>query len=147
MVGDLRSCAGQRATRTPIGFVAGISARVLSFFVLLLAARFVGLGSDQLHWTVAFAAFAAVGALTVIPIFNAPGISEGLYIAAFNQAAGGGAADEVAAAVFVYRIMTWLLPIPFGGIAFTRWRDKVRASGKTELLDAFDSPDGPPDAD
>ena len=42
--------------------------------------------------------------------------------------------------MFVFRILTWLLPIPFGGFAFTRWRDKVRASGKVEILDAFDDP-------
>ena len=76
----------------------------------------------------------------MIPIFNAPGISEAILIATFNTAAGGGATDEVAAAVFVFRILTWLLPIPFGGFAFTRWRDKVRASGKNEILDAFDDP-------
>ena len=33
--------------------------------------------------------------------------------------------DQVAAAVFVYRILIWLLPIPFGGVAFTRWREEV----------------------
>jgi len=128
-------------TRTHIGFAAGTTARVLAFLVLLLAVRFVGIGSDQMDWTIAFAAFSAVTAITVIPIFNAPGISEAILIAAFNAAAGGGAADQVAAAVFVFRILTWLLPIPFGGIAFTRWRDKVRAAGRTELLDAFDEPD------
>lgn len=125
-------------TRTPVGFVAGITARILAFFVLLLALRFIGIGSDQLNWTVAFAAFAVADVLTVIPIFNAPGISEAILIGTFNAAAGGGATDEVAAAVFVFRILTWLLPIPFGGFAFTRWRDKVKASGKVEILDAFD---------
>jgi hypothetical protein len=47
--------------------------------------------------------------------------------------------------VFVYRILTWLTPIPFGGLAFTRWRDEVRATGKTELLDAFDDSDAAPE--
>ena len=127
--------------RTLLGLAAGLAARIMSFVVLLLAVRFIGLGPDQLHWTLAFGAFAVVNALTVIPIFNAPGISEAIFISAFNEAAGGGNADEVAAAVFVFRILTWLLPIPFGGFVFTRWRDAVRAAGKTELLDAFDDPD------
>lgn len=132
--------------QTPIGTVAGVTARIASFLVLLLALRFVGIDDGQLHWTIAFAAFAAAMALTVIPIFNMPGIAEAILIATFNAAAGGDAADQVAAAVFVYRILTWLTPIPFGGIAFTRWRDQIRLTGKTELLDAFDDTDPTPDA-
>lgn len=124
--------------RSLLGVTAGVTARLLAFAVLLLAIRFVGIGSDQLHWSEAFGAFAIVMVLTVIPIFNMPGISEAILIGVFNAAAGGGAADQVAAAVFVYRILTWLLPIPFGGFAFNRWRDQVRAAGETDLLDAFD---------
>jgi uncharacterized membrane protein YbhN (UPF0104 family) len=131
--------------QTAIGTIAGVTARVASFLVLFLALRFVGITTDQLHWTVAFAAFAVTMAITVIPIFNMPGIAEAVLIATFNAAAGGGAADQVAAAVFVYRILTWLTPIPFGGLAFTRWRNEMRASGKTELLDAFDDPDASPE--
>jgi uncharacterized membrane protein YbhN (UPF0104 family) len=118
----------------------------LAFGVLLLAIRFVGIDSSQLPWSVAFAAYAVAAALTVIPIFNMPGISEAILIATFNAAAGGGAADQIAAAVFVYRILTWLMPIPIGGIAFTRWRDKVRVSGDADLLDAFDKSENAPDA-
>lgn len=131
--------------RTPIGVAVAVLARVASFLVLLLAIRFVGIGSDQLDWTVAFAAFAVVMAITVIPIFSLPGLTEAILIGTFNAAAGGGVADQITAAVFVYRILTWLLPIPFGGFAFTRWRDQVRAEGKTELLDAFDTPEATPE--
>ena len=124
-----------------LGVTVGIIARVASFMVLLLALRFVEIGSDKIHWTEAFAAFAVAMAITVIPIFGMPGIFEAVMISSLNAAAGGGAADEIAAAVFVFRILTWLLPIPFGGIAFTGWRNKVRATGKTDLLDAFDDAD------
>ena len=130
--------------RSLMGASIGVVARIAAFAVLLLALRFVGIGSDQLHWTVAFGAYAFVIALSVIPFLALPGISEAILIGTFNAVAGGGAADQVAAAVFVYRILTWLLPIPFGGFAFTRWRDRARAEGKTELLDAFDDPDAAP---
>ena len=132
--------------RTPLGFIAGVTARAASFLVLLLAVRFIGLGADEIDWTVAFAAFAASMALTVIPIFNMPGIAEAILIGTFNAVTGGGFTDQIAAAVFVYRILTWLAPIPFGGLAFTRWRDQMRAAGKTELLDAFDDPEAIADA-
>lgn len=125
--------------RTPLGFAAGSLARIASYFVFILAVRSVGLGADQVHWTVIFAAFAATMALTVVPIFNIPGVTEAVLITTLTAAVGRESADQIAAAVFVYRILTWLSPIPFGGFAFNRWRNQVRASGKTELLDAFES--------
>ena len=127
--------------RTLPGLAAGLAARIASFIVLLLAARFVGLDAGVLSWPVAFGAFAISVALTVIPIFNMPGIAEFVLISTFTAAAGSEASDQVAAAVFVYRALIWLAPVPFGGIAFTRWRDQVRAAGQTELLDAFDEPE------
>lgn len=130
--------------RWHIGVAAGLAAQLVSFLVLFLALRFVGVGADELHWTVAFAAFSVVAIATTIPIFNAPGIAEAIYITIFNSVAGEGSADAIAAAVFVYRVLTWLAPIPFGGIAFTRWRDQVRKSGDVDLLDAFDNPEEAP---
>jgi uncharacterized membrane protein YbhN (UPF0104 family) len=44
-----------------------------------------------------------------------------------SVAVGGGQADEVAAAVFVFRILTWIMPIPLGGLAYSRWRASVKA--------------------
>ena len=131
--------------RTPVGFAAGVAARLVAFLVLILAIRFVGLEANQLHWTQVFGAYAFVVALSVIPIFSMPGLFEVVLIGTFNAIVGGEGTDQVAAAVFVYRILTWILPIPFGGFIFTRWRDRVRATGKTELLDAFDDPASAPD--
>lgn len=128
------------ATRWHVGIAAGLAAQLASFVILLLAIRFVGIGSDQLDWTIAFGAFSMVAIATTIPIFNLPGVAEAIYIATFNAVVGQESTDLVAAAVFVFRIMTWIAPIPLGGIAFTRWRDEVRKSGDQDLLDAFDKP-------
>ena len=124
-------------SRTHIGAAAGLAARLASFFVLILAVRFVGIGAEEVSWTVIFGAFSIVMAITVIPIFNLPGITEVILISTLTRAAGEGFSDEIAAAVFVYRILTWLLPIPFGGFAFNRWQDSVKESGNEELLDGF----------
>ena len=126
-------------TRTHLGATAGLGARIASFLVLIVAVRAVGIGADEVSWTIIFAAFSVVMAITVIPIFNLPGITELILISTLTRYAGEGFSDEIAAAVFVYRILTWLLPIPFGGFAFNRWRDSVRESGETDLLDAFDT--------
>ncbi len=126
--------------RWHLGLAASLTAQLASFLVLFLSLRFVGIDSGELHWTVAFAAFAIVAIAGTIPIFNVPGISEAIYIGIFNSVVGDGSTDLVAAAVFVFRILTWVAPIPLGGIAFTRWRDQVRRQGDVDLLDAFDQP-------
>lgn len=106
--------------RWAIGFPAGILAQFAQFLVLLVAVRAVGL--DDVDWIVVFAAFAVVAIVGAIPIFNIPGIAEAVLIGILGYAVGGGSGDEVAAAVFVFRILTWLLPIPLGGMAYSRWR-------------------------
>jgi hypothetical protein len=125
-------------TRTLLGLVAGLTARVASFLVRLLAVRFVGITAETVHWTVLFGAFSLVMAATVIPLFNMPGVTEIVLIGVLNAAAPE-ATEQVAATVFVYRILTWLAPIPFGGVAFNRWRRQVRESDNRDLLDSFEA--------
>ena len=138
LVHDFRGQASEvLKSRTHLGLAAGLAARLGAFVVLLVAVRAVGIPSDKVSWTIIFAAFAVVMTVSVIPIFNLPGITELILISTLSQYAGSEFSDEIAAAVFVYRFLTWLLPIPFGGIAFTRWRDEVREKGDEDLLDAF----------
>ena len=124
-------------TRTWLGVAIGIASRLAAYAVLLLAARFVGLDAEALPWEFIFAGYAVVMALTVIPIFSMPGLTEVVLISALTAAAADGSGDAVAAAVFVYRILTWLTPIPFGGFVFSGWRKEVAAAGQMDLLDAF----------
>ena len=125
-------------TRWHIGLAAGVSAQVMGFLVLLLAIRFVGIDQNTLDWVVVFAAFSAVAALTTIPIFKLPGIAEAIYIGVLNLVSGGGIADQLVAAVFVFRILTWLVPIPLGGIAFSRWRKESKRLEDIDILDSFE---------
>ncbi len=122
--------------RTHLGVASGLAARASAFIVLLLAVRFVGIPASEVDWTVVFAAFVIVMAISVIPIFNLPGITEIILISTLSRYAGDTYADQIAAAVFVCRTLTWLLPIPIGGFAFTRWRDSMRTSDSRESLDA-----------
>lgn len=132
--------SGVIKNRWHLGLGAGLTAQLAGFVVLFLSLRFVGIGSDELHWSVAFAAFATVAVVTTIPIFSVPGISEAIYISTFNEVVGAELVNAVAGAVFVFRILTWVVPIAFGGFAFSRWRDEVRKKGDVDLLDAFDDP-------
>jgi uncharacterized membrane protein YbhN (UPF0104 family) len=138
LVHDFRDQASDvLKTRTHLGLAAGLAVRLAAFAVLLVAVRAVGIPSEEVSWTIIFAAFAVVMTVSAIPIFNLPGITEVILISTLSQYAGSEYADEIAAAVFVYRILTWLFPVPLGGFAFTRWRDEVRASGDEDILDAF----------
>lgn len=111
--------------RWRVGFPAGLAAQISVFVVLLLSAYAVGL--DGADWILIFAGFAVIAIVGTIPILNAPGIAEAIYIGVLSVAVGGGQADEVAAAVFVFRILTWILPIPLGGLAYSRWRSSEAA--------------------
>lgn len=111
--------------RWPLGILAGLSNQFTLFLVMLVAVRGVGLSVEQVGTTVVFAAVAVVAAVTTIPIFNAPGLNEIVYISILTAVAGTGVNDEIAAAVFVFRLVTWLVPIPVGGISYTRWKART----------------------
>jgi putative heme transporter len=95
------------------------------FLVLLLALRHVGVADSQVSWVEALAAFALVRLLAAVPITpGGLGVVE-LGLAATLVLAGGDKAPVVAA-VLVFRVLTFLLPIPIGGVTYWLWR---RAEG------------------
>lgn len=108
------------------GFPSGLLAQFAQFAVLLIAVYAVGL---EVSWIIVFAAFSAVAIIQAVPIFNIPGIAEFVLITTIAASVGNEFSDEIAAAVFIFRILTWLLPIPLGGIAFSRWRTSVKTQG------------------
>jgi uncharacterized protein (TIRG00374 family) len=91
------------------------------FAVLLLALRHVGVSSAAVSVGEALAVFAFVRLLTAIPV--TPG---GLGLVELGLAAGLGAAGgdhaEVVAAVLVFRVLTFVLPIPLGVCTYVFWR-------------------------
>lgn len=108
----------------------GIAAANLSWglanaLVLLLAVRFSGLDATALTVTETVLLAGAAMALNSIPIPGGFGITEAglLAIASFSTS------EETAAftaALFLYRVFTWLLPMPVGGAAFLAWRWRIR---------------------
>jgi putative heme transporter len=98
------------------------------FLVLLLALRHVGVADSQVSWVEALAAFALVRLLAAVPI--TPG---GLGVVELGLAAAlvlaGGAKAQVVAAVLVFRVLTFLLPIPIGAVTYWLWR---RAEGRRQ---------------
>jgi uncharacterized membrane protein YbhN (UPF0104 family) len=91
------------------------------FLVLLLALRFTGVTAAQVTWTEALAVFALARLLTAIPFTpGGVGIIEFALIA--GLAAAGGEHAGVTAAVLIFRVLTYVLPIPLGVLTYVFWQ-------------------------
>jgi uncharacterized protein (TIRG00374 family) len=109
------------------------------FLVLLLALRFVGVGSDQVSWIEALAVFAFARLLTAVP-FTPGGLGVVELALITGLAAAGGPRAEVAAAVLIFRALTYVLPIPLGLVTYVIWQRKrswrraPNSAPRTELV-------------
>ncbi|WP_344150011.1 YbhN family protein [Nocardioides koreensis] len=100
-----------------LGLVAVFATRELAtYLILLVSLRALGVGSDVLTAVEIFAVYTVVRLATLVEITPGNvGISEALYIAALDWAADGRDSDAIVAAVFVFRMFTYLGPILLGG--------------------------------
>lgn len=94
----------------------------LSLFALLLVClHAVGVSNADLGWTEAFAVFTFSRLITAIPITpGGVGIVEVALIT--GMSAAGGARAQVAAAVLLFRALSYVLPIPLGLATYLFWR-------------------------
>lgn len=91
------------------------------FLVLVLALRSVGVGAEEVSLAEALAVFAFARLLTAIP-FTPGGLGVIELALITGLAAAGGARADVAAAVLIYRALTFVLPIPVGLGTYVFWR-------------------------
>jgi uncharacterized membrane protein YbhN (UPF0104 family) len=104
--------------------VAAIASHVALFLVLLACLRAVGGNGPQLHWVVVLAVFAVTRLVTLVPITpGALGVAELSYVAGLTAAGMEPAAS--AAAVLLFRFLTWFVPIPLGLGSWLLWRRGV----------------------
>ena len=121
-----------------VWFRAGLASAVgklWTFLILLLALRFVGIPEEVISTRDAFIVWAIVLLIGSIPLTpGGIGFVELGFIFFFTQVAGKEYADTIGAAVALYRLVQWAMPIPIGwGVVFW-WRRSV-SSGK--LPDPF----------
>ena len=104
--------------------VAAVASHAALFVVLLTCLRVVDGRGSQVQWVVVLAVFSVTRLVTLVPITpGALGIAELSYVAGLT-AVGVGAAGA-AAAVFLFRVLTWFVPIPLGLAAWLLWRRGV----------------------
>jgi uncharacterized protein (TIRG00374 family) len=91
------------------------------YAVLLVALRDVGVSDAEVGWAEVLAVFAVARLATAIPLTpGGLGFVEGVLVTGLVGA--GGDPDQVAAAVVVYRALTWALPILVGIGCYLWWR-------------------------
>ncbi len=91
------------------------------YTVLLVALRDVGVSDAEVSWAEVLAVFAIARLATAIPLTpGGLGFVEGVLVTGLVGA--GGDPDQVAAAVVVYRTLTWALPILVGIGCYVWWR-------------------------
>jgi uncharacterized protein (TIRG00374 family) len=101
--------------------LATVVSHLSLFAVLLLSLRFVGVDADAVSLPEALAVFAFARLLTAIPFTpGGLGIIEVALIT--GLAAAGGPRAQVAAAVLIFRALTYVLPIPIGLATYVFWR-------------------------
>ena len=117
-----RSRAGGLLRHRWPGIVAAAVVSHLSLYlVLLVTLRNVGVPDDQVGWAEVLFVFASTRLLTAVRFTpGGAGVVEALLIG--GLVAAGGDRAEVAAAVLLFRALTWLLPVPVGGLTYLAWR-------------------------
>ncbi|MBW8766615.1 MAG: UPF0104 family protein [Geodermatophilales bacterium] len=109
------------------------------FLVLLLALRFVGVDAAAVTAAEALAVFAFARLLTAIP-FTPGGLGVVEFALITGLAAAGGPRAMVAAAVLIFRALTYVLPIPLGLVTYVIWQRKKswrrapNSAPRTELV-------------
>lgn len=93
------------------------------FLVLLVALRHVGVSDDEVSWAKVLASFSFVRLLSAVPLTpGGLGVVELGLTAALGSGLPDGTKNQIAAAVLVYRGLTWFAPIPLGIGCWVFWR-------------------------
>ena len=99
------------------GFAAAVVAKLAWFVVLEIAIWCVGIGPDVLPPSAVLTAMAVVGIVSLVPITpGAVGVAEAAYITILSSVGGSGLTEQLTAAVMLFRIAQWLVPIPVGWV-------------------------------
>ena len=109
--------------------VASLLSHLSLYLVLLVALRQVGVSEAEVSWAEVLAVFAFARLATAIPFTpGGAGVVEAVLIG--GLVAAGGEADQVTAAVLVYRALTWALPILVGIVCYLWWRRQSMPTGR-----------------
>jgi uncharacterized protein (TIRG00374 family) len=102
---------------------AAVVSHLSLYVVLLTTLRNVGVSEAEASWAKVLAGFAFVRLLSAIPITpGGVGVVELGYVGFLATGAAAGLDPQIAAAVLVFRAVTYVLPIGLGGVAWLVFR-------------------------
>ncbi len=97
--------------------------QVLGALTLGVALRLMGTSSDEVGWDRIVVAFGAMSlAVFLAPTPGGLGVADAVLIAVLGVGMTTAQQGELVAAVVLFRMATWLLPVPLGLIAYLYWR-------------------------
>lgn len=103
--------------------VATLVSHLSLYLVLLLALRHVGVAENEVSWIRVLAAFAFVRLISALPVTpGGLGVVELGYAAALGIGVDDLTKAQIVAAVLVFRVITYFLPIPLGTASYLWWR-------------------------
>ena len=103
--------------------LATIVSHLSLYIVLLVTLRHVGVGQPDLSWIQVLAAFSFVRLISALPITpGGVGVVELGYAAAMTIGMDDLMKAQVVAAILVFRVITYALPIPLGAASYIVWR-------------------------
>ncbi len=115
--------------------LASVMGKLWTFLILLMSLRFVGITSDVISTRDAFIVWAIVLLIGSIPLTpGGVGFVELGFVVFFTQVAGDQYTNTIGAAVALYRLVQWAMPIPIGWGVVLWWR---RSISKGKLPDPF----------
>jgi putative heme transporter len=107
--------------------VATVGSHLALFLVLLLCLRHLGVSERDVSTAQALAVFAFGRLISALPITpGGLGVIELGYIGGLRAAAGPELAAQVVAAVLLFRLLTYAIQIPIGGLTYLGWRAASR---------------------
>jgi uncharacterized protein (TIRG00374 family) len=101
--------------------VATVVSHASLYAVLLVSLRVMGVSDDDVGWAEVLVVFAFARLVTAVPLTpGGVGVVELALIAGITRAGGEDAA--VVAAVLLFRLLTYVLPILLGALTYIYWR-------------------------
>jgi len=120
MVQSLRTC-WWRLTATMV------FSQLTVCFVLGVACRMQGLGVDTISWWTIILAYSCVTlASLIIPTPGGLGVAEVVLVAVLGFGLPASDQTAILAAVILYRLATFLVPIPIGLVTYLYWRRSTK---------------------
>jgi uncharacterized membrane protein YbhN (UPF0104 family) len=100
-----------------------VISHLMLWVVLLMALRHVGVSEEEVSTLETLAVFSFGRLLTALPITpGGLGVIELGYIG--GLVAAGGDEAQVVAAVLLFRVLTYAVPVPIGGVTYLVWRGR-----------------------